>query len=141
MPAQARDRDVPLAQLAQEGASAERIAGLAVSVWRDIDDALCPIVGWQGFAALYKRSLHLTRTVHPWLAAMQDSALQPGRFDALQTALSQQAPPTAVAAHAALLQTFHDLLARLIGAALTARLLQRIHIDAVDGSRVHDASP
>ena len=143
MPAQVRDRRLPLAQLAQEGASAERIASLAISVWRDIDAALCPIVGWQGFAALYKRSLHLTRAAHPWLAAMQDSASQPGRFDALQAALSQQAPPVAVAAHDALLQTFNDLLVRLIGATLTARLLRcAAHADdAAHGPRAQDAPP
>ena len=132
MTGQARDRHLPLAQLAQEGASAERIAALAVSIWRDIDAALCPIVGWQGFAALYRRSLHLTRATHPWLQAPHDSALQPGRFDALQAALSQQAAVTTAAAHDALLQAFHDLLARLIGAALTARLLH--HVPGADAS-------
>lgn len=126
MQSEARAGQATLAHLAAEGANAERIAGLAVSTWRDIHAALSPIIGRQGVSALYGRSLHLTHAAHPCLTVVHESALRPGEFDGLQTALSGQAGPTAAAAHDALLQTFHDLLIRLIGGSLTERLLRSV---------------
>ncbi len=113
-----------LAQLAAEGADAKRIADLSVSTWRDVDAALSPIIGQRGVAALYKRSLYLTRAEHPCLATVYDGELGPGEFDGLHAALSRQTSSEAAAANGALLQVFHDLLARLIGAALTDQLLR-----------------
>ena len=51
--------------------------------------------------------------------------------------------PLPVAAHDALLQTYNDLLVRLIGATLTARLLRcAAHADdAAHGPRAQDAPP
>jgi len=112
-----------LAKLAAEGVTAERIAEISVSTWRDVDAALSPIVGQLGMAALYKRSLYLTRPDHRCLASVYEGKLGPGEFAGLQTALSRQTSMNAAAAHGALLQTFRDLLAKLIGDALTYQLL------------------
>ena len=51
------------------GASSEEVAALVATTFRDVDQALIPIVGRRGMAALYKRSLHLSRSLHPWLPA------------------------------------------------------------------------
>jgi hypothetical protein len=114
------------AQLANEGADAARIADLSVATWREVDAALSPIIGQRGVAALYKRSLYLTRAEHPCLATPYEGDGLLGEFAGLQTALSRQSSSSAAAANGALLQTFHDLLARLIGAALTDQLLGAI---------------
>ena len=106
---------------------AQRVADAALSRWQAITAALSPIVGQRGVSALLKRSLYLNQGEHRCLGACLVAVSTPSGetadLTALHTALSQQAADTAVAAQAALLQTFVDLLSRLIGPALTERLL------------------
>ena len=115
-----------LAQPAAAGVDATQIADLALLTWRDVDAALSPIVGQRGVAALYKRSLYLTKAEHPCLAPVYEGELEPGEFSTLQLALSQQTSADAAAANRALLHTLHALLAKLIGAALTDQLLRTV---------------
>jgi hypothetical protein len=115
-----------LVKLAAQGANAGQIADTAIAKWRGIDAALSPIIGQRGVSALYMRSLYLTRSDYPWLAAVAEGALQPGDFTALQSALAQQTSAHAAAANGALLQIFVNLLSNLIGSALTERLLRSV---------------
>lgn len=115
-----------LAQLAANGVDPEQIADIALSTWRGVDAALSPIVGQRGVAALYKRSLYLTKAEYPCLAPVYEGELEPGEFATLQLALSQQTSSNAADANGALLQTFHELLVKLIGAALTDQLLRTV---------------
>jgi hypothetical protein len=57
---------------------------------------------------------------------VHEDPLRPGEFAALQMVLSQQTSAQVVAANGALLQTFCDLLANLLGVSLTERLLQSV---------------
>ena len=100
------------------------VAQSALGTWRRIDDALSPIIGRRGVAGLYKRSLSLTRRAHPPLTEVFEGLLTPGDYTALQHTLAQQSGPVALAASVALLQTFNDLLIKLIGLSLTDRLLR-----------------
>ena len=130
-----------LAKLAAEGVTADRIADLSVSIWHDVDAAFSPIIGQGGFAALYKRSLYLTRPEHSCLATVYEGDFQPGEFAGLQTALSRETSVTAAAANGALLQTFHDLLVTLIGEALTDQLLRSVlNNPALDNPALHHSS-
>ena len=97
-----------------------------VSVWRDIDTALAPIIGHRGVAALFGRSLHLTRADYPWLTAQ--NANTPDRIDfaLLQSALSEQTSTDVVALNDALLRKFAELLSNLIGVSLTELLLRPV---------------
>ena len=99
------------------------LAAAAVSTWGAIAAALSPIIGHGGVVALYKRSLHLTRTNYPWLSAADESEMEVDGFAALGTTLAQQECLAASAAHTELLHTFRDLLLSLIGSSLTERLL------------------
>ena len=47
---------------------------------------MSPIIGERGFAAMYKRCLHLIRVDYPWLAAVHEAAPAAYDFTALQTA-------------------------------------------------------
>jgi hypothetical protein len=141
MQSEARRIQATLAQLAAEGANAGRIADGAVSIWRDIDAALSPIIGQRGVAALFKRSLHLTRADFPALATMHDGEMQPGDFGALRSALSQQTSADAATANGALLQAFCDLLTSLIGGSLAERLLRSVENNLSSGHAVQDTSP
>lgn len=127
-----------LARLAAEGANAGQIANTAVSTWRGVDAALSPIIGQRGVAALYKRSLHLTRRDHPWLAAVYDAASQADEFAALQEALVQQTSSNAAIASDTLLQTFCDLLTILIGESLAERLLRPVWETSTSGDAAQD---
>jgi len=131
----------PLAPLARDGASAEHIANAARSMWRDVDAALSPIIGQRGVAALYKRSLDLTRTDHHCLAAVYDAASERDGFVALQAALGEQESSCAAVANDALLQRFCSLLTGLIGASLTERLLQAVWDKHTSGDAARGTSP
>jgi hypothetical protein len=129
-----------LAPLAAAGADAGQVADSSIAVWRAVDAALAPVVGARGSAALLLRSLHLARPAYPWLAAACDSTNPTVDFDALRAALGQQTAATAAAAHDAILHTFHDLLADLIGRSLTGRLLQSVWEPPSSGNAARDAS-
>ncbi len=115
------------ARLAAESADAARIAEVAVSIWDGVGAALAPIIGQPGVAALFKRSVYLTRNTHPCLSVVNESALPAtGELAVLKVVLAQQDHAEATAVNAALLQNFHELLVSLIGASLTERLLRPV---------------
>jgi hypothetical protein len=115
-----------IADLAAISADSERIAEVAASIWREIYAVLSPVIGPGGVAALYQRALYVTRADYPCLAAVQEDALHPGEFAALQLVLSQQSSAHIAATNGALLQAFCDLLGNLIGVSLTERLLRSV---------------
>ena len=114
----------PLAHRVGAAADAAQVAGAIFAIWAEIDDALTPILGPRGVAALYKRSLHLAAKAHPWLAAPDEGeppAIGPA---ALKSALARRSSSAAAAGGSAFLQTFHELLTSLVGVSLTERLLR-----------------
>ena len=119
---------------------ARAIAECTLRLWTDIDATLSPIIGSRGVAALYSRSLYLTRSAHRCLADVSPQAGQ-GPFDALHDQLVRQAPTDAVAASCALVRSFCELLASLIGTSLTERLLSTVRDPTSSGSAAQDASP
>lgn len=129
-----------IADLAATTEDAGRVAEVAASTWREIHAVLSPIIGPGGVLALYQRSLHVTRAAYPCLEAVREDVPKSGGFAALQTVLSQQTHAHAAAANAALLQAFCDLLASLIGASLTERLLRSVRNPLRGGSAVQDGS-
>jgi hypothetical protein len=102
--------------------------------------ALAPVIGQGGVAALYRRTLHLTRDAYPWLVTASEGATRPGDFISLRAALSQQDAVIAAAAQAAMLQTLRDLLTKLIGSSLTGRLLEAVWTPPSAGNTVQDPS-
>ncbi len=110
--------------MAAAGADAGQIAGEAVAAWDAMHRAMAPVIGARGSAALYHRTLHVARATYPWLGAPCDTAAEPGDFAPLRDALASRTAVEAAAAHDGMLRAFLDLLATLIGAPLTARLLQ-----------------
>jgi hypothetical protein len=131
----------PLARLADAGADAGQITDVAMSTWHDVAVALSPIIGHAAVTALFKRSLYLTRAGHPCLAAAYGAIADTGEFGALQAALERQTGAAAAAAGDALQHTFCELLADLIGASLTERLLRSVRNTPSSGHAVQDTSP
>ncbi len=128
------------ARLLESGADPEQIADTAVATWLGVSAALSPIIGEGGVAALYKRSVYLRRMDYPWLEAAQGVDFASDQYACLRASLSQQTSSNAAAANAVLLQTFHDLLADLIGGSLTERLLRSVLADSSSGDAVQDTS-
>ncbi len=130
-----------LAERAGPGADAARVANIVVGLWHEIDEALHPIIGRRGVAALYHRSLTLTVAAHPWLnqghPGARVAAIDP---TALKAALADQAAAEALAGGSALFQSFHALLASLVGAALTDRLLRPVWVHSSGTSPTQDTS-
>lgn len=123
--------------------TAQGIAEAAVSTWCRIEAALAPVIGQRGVAALYRRSLHLTRGAHPVLAAITDGEHGADDFVPLRQALLQGGETAnAEAAQTALLKTFQELLTSLIGGALTDQLLRAVWHDdpPTTGPAVQDLS-
>jgi hypothetical protein len=128
-----------LTQLATAGADIQRIADRAVSMWRDLDAALSPIIGQRGVAALFKRSLFLTDPAHiPATSHEDEDAFD--NFTALRATLEHQSSANAIATNDALLQKFVDLLTNLIGESLTERLLHSARDNPSSDGAVRETS-
>jgi hypothetical protein len=103
-----------------------QIGNASAWVWHEITDALCPVIGRGGVDALYRRSLHLTSRTYPWLGGTEGGGQTPMDLAGLEAVLAAQEAANAASGGDALVQTFCDLLAAVIGPSLTARLLRRI---------------
>ncbi|MDZ7589749.1 MAG: hypothetical protein U5L05_03470 [Rubrivivax sp.] len=131
----------PLVGRVPAEANAEQLADAIVTVWRDIDLALHPILGHRGVAALYNRNLRLSAAAHPWLAGSQSDVLAAVDVTALRAALLQQPAAEAAAAGTALFRSFEQLLASLVGPALTAQLLQSVWVHPAVSPPAQDNAP
>lgn len=115
-----------LAHRAGDDADARAVAEATVSTWHQAAVRLAPIIGPQGVDVLFRRSLHLTGSSVPWLAPSIDENDCTALLASLQARLAGQEAAAALAASHALLANFTELLASLIGKALTERLLAPI---------------
>ncbi len=116
----------PLAGRISDASTAADIAAACGLLWLEHVGVLSPIIGPRGVTALGQRSLHLASAAHPWLAARQPGG--PVALDAalLASLLAQRSAEEAAAAGQAFFQTLRELLASLIGASLTERLLRTV---------------
>jgi hypothetical protein len=111
--------------IVQDTTGVKQPAEAAVAIWRDVWMELSPIIGAAGAAALYERSLFLTIAEYSWLKNVSDSP-ESGDFNALRRELALQTRDDAAAANTALLNSLTQVLGKLIGASLAARLLQPV---------------
>jgi hypothetical protein len=90
--------------------------------WLRLAHQLSPLVGENGFCALYARAVRLVRPEFDWLSGNQSSKSVEQLMETLTSDFRSVEPAVADRAHAALLNTFTKLLSALIGEALTIRL-------------------
>lgn len=105
---------------------ATRTARAAVATWHEVDKVLTPLLGARGVTALYRRSLRANVADYPWLRAADESGQAVIRFQALQSALSQQPRQVAAAASVALMASFRDELIEFVGEPMAGRLLRAV---------------
>ena len=128
----------PLDIRSRDGANNARLADAAVSQWEAIDSALAPIIGGNGVAALYHRSLYLNAKTHPWLAHERSANAFAMDLAALRSLLADRDAVEAAAGSSALFQTFTELLASLVGASLAERLLGPVWAQSQGASPAQD---
>lgn len=112
-----------LARRVGQPPDARAVAEVSLVLWRRIAAQLAPVIGTRGVEALFGRALHLASREYPWLA--QPLADEP-RADPMASGcgrLQVRDGTAALEAAMALLGTFTDLLATLIGTTLCERLL------------------
>jgi hypothetical protein len=123
---EARKWSALLAERLPVNASAAQVSEAMAALWGEIDAALHPVLGHRGVAALYQRSLTLCAASHPWLRIAEPGVPSTVDAAALRAALGKQGAAEALAGATALLHAFHALLASLVGASLTDRLLRAV---------------
>lgn len=92
--------------------------------WRRLADQLGPLIGDSGFCALFGRACRVVGPEYGWLADTPPCKTHDTQINALDDMLASVAPEQAHAAHTALLKTFTELLASLIGQGLARRLTE-----------------
>lgn len=101
----------------------EKVADASINLWEQMATHVISIIGEDGFNSLYARSVFLAQQTFPWLAVSSSSPQADQRFAELRERLEGQTPLQAREANSLLLRTFTDILAALIGEALTDRIL------------------
>jgi hypothetical protein len=114
------------------------VAAAFVDIRLEIDQALQPIIGDRGVAALFNRSLSLSSAGFPWLAQGPAGVLAGADPASLNALLAAQPAREAAAGGNALLQSFDELLASLVGRSLTDRLLGSVWAHATGAMTPQD---
>ena len=102
---------------------ASAVAEATVITWRQVAAQLAPVIGVRGVDVLFSRSLHLTSTTYVWLALARNHEDAATLLTSFKERLEARGAVAAAEASLAVLLTFTDLLATLIGESLTERLL------------------
>ena len=131
----------PLTSRVAEGADSRQIAAAISALWTDIETALQPIVGRRGVAALFKRTLYLAAARYAWLAPLKSGSDDAADLSQLTSLFAAQPPLLASEAGAAVFEIFCELLATLIGASLSERLLQTAWSNSSSAVPAQDPTP
>ena len=118
-----------------------KTAHAIISILQDIEAALTPVIGQQGVAALYRRSLHLCGSTHPRLTGPCDRVQAGQVLTALKSVLVEQSEADALFFGEMLLTIFYELLTTLIGPSLTARLLRGVWEPSLSDTSSQENSP
>jgi hypothetical protein len=128
----------PLSSRVGNDADPALIAAAVLAIWEEIDDALTPVTGPLGLVALYRRTVRLAAAQHPWLAGRDEGVLTDTDPAVLKSVLARRNSAEAAAGGNAFLNTFHELLASLIGPSLTARMLRSVWDNPSSGATAQD---
>lgn len=99
------------------------VADALLSTWHDMNTRVAPVIGTRGVNALFSYTVHLLGKRFPWLPASTDHADLAAQPAGLRAQLAGRDAGDAFEASFALLASFTEQLATLIGESLTDRLL------------------
>lgn len=101
------------------------VANATLELWNQVAALLAPVIGTRGVDVLFSRSLYLTGSVFPLLViAAGDQRDMADLLGGVNARLASCETNEAIEASHALLVTFTELLATLIGESLTEQLLR-----------------
>lgn len=115
-----------LSPVVEGGSDADCVVEITMGTWREVAVLLRPVIGARGVDVLFKRSLHVTSRDFPWLASTGEGGEVGVQSSVLKARFAARDKATAAEASYALLVTFTELLATMIGGALTDRLLDPV---------------
>ena len=127
--------------VASGGTDATQIADTLVATYAQIEAALAPIIGSQGVVALCKRSIYVAGQTHLWLLGSRQDLQAAMDLTPLRSAVAAQDNAEAAAGAAFLLQTFCEVLGKLIGVSLMERLLRSVWTSDSSSASAQDISP
>ncbi|PUA18910.1 hypothetical protein C7W93_03060 [Glaciimonas sp. PCH181] len=102
----------------------EAVLETTVYLWERLASELTSIIGEGGFQSLYSRSVHLTSASFPWMVLSHPWQRTDSRFVDLKVSFEDRSFTETSEASIALLVTFIDILAVLIGELLTTSILR-----------------
>lgn len=117
------------------GTSAPAIAAAARRAYDELAAVLVPIISQAGVDALIARALHLTKRQYP------DQEPREERAEPFDVWLHRQDPAVVLGAASAILVTFAELLASLIGEPLTTRYMRKAWTDGFPDATPEDERP
>ena len=111
-------------QARHSGTDARAVAAAAIDIWGQLAFKFVPLLGPNSVNSIYARSLECNKPTFPWLPASlrQDVAELP--FNILKASFELRQADEIIRANNALLDTFINLLATLIGARLVIPFLR-----------------
>ncbi|MHC8400603.1 hypothetical protein ACYZTX_14275 [Pseudomonas sp. MDT1-17] len=122
-------------------ADIDQVADVIITMLRDTDASLVPIIGPKGVAALYRRSLHLSTSLHPCLLDTYIPLADPLDLIDLNAILILQNRNDAIFFCQELLKALYELLATLIGSSLSRRLLLDVWDNDLSAPPSQETSP
>ena len=125
----------------RNGAGAGEFGRLTADAWAAIAEQLNPVLGLRGVQSLARRCVRIATAHHPWLAEITYPQGDHLQAQSLIETFSRQPPEQAAAGGALLLTTLNELLASLVGASLTERLLQPVWNDFQRGTHTQGDAP
>ena len=106
--------------------TSEALAQSTMDTWAHMAERLEPVIGARGVDALFSRSLHLVGKNHKWLDTSGVKGNDAVSLASIKRSFQGSETSTGMDAACALLATFTELLANLIGESLTTRLLAAV---------------
>ena len=126
-----------LTQQAGEAPDANAVMDAVARTWQFMAAQLEPVIGARGTGALLDRALHLTAKSFPWLAQIGPPKCTGDTLARLQARFASRDAQEAAQAGCALLVTFTEQLASMIGEPLTESLLASVWVDSVSPHEPH----
>lgn len=105
-----------------DATSAADAALEATRLWQTLFDKFSPLIGPLSAELLFMRSLSMHEAVFPWLPRIAPASVRTA-FPAFERSLDGRSVEEIVAANRALLSTYTDILAELIGTRLAGKFL------------------
>ena len=112
------------ARHADGDADADAGAAAAIRIWRQLAFKFVPLLGPNSVNSIYARSLEFNKLAIPWLPASLRQDVSELPLAALKAALENRRTDEIILANNALLATFINLLATLIGARMVIPFLR-----------------